>query len=137
MPAVHSRRLARAAVVPMAAVAVLAAPTAAHAADAWPTVPDYPTPLVPFEKSDFLTPENPAYWNPFVNQDRLTSPYGNSTRIVCTAFHGVLLECWQADRYGNPHKLVQLPANLPNVTGSSLPGGGPGHFVYPAWSAPI
>ncbi len=117
------------------AAAVLGAPAVAQAADAWPPVPDYPSPLVPFDNTDFLTPDNPEYWNPFVQKDRLTSPFGTSTRIVCTSFHGVLTGCWQADRAGNPHQLVRLPANLPNISGSSLPGGGPGHFVYPVWSA--
>ncbi|WP_408014495.1 hypothetical protein [Rhodococcus spongiicola] len=81
----------------------------------------------------FLTPTDLDYWNPFVNQNRLTSPFGTSTRIVCTSFHGVLLDCWQADRQGNPHKLVQLPRNYPGSTGSSQPGGGPSRFVYPGF----
>lgn len=122
-----------AATVAVAAAAVLGTAGIA-AADEWPPVPDYPTPLVPFDAQGFLTPVDPAYWNPFVNDDRLTSPFGTTTRIVCTAFHGVLLDCWQADEHGNPHKLVRLPANLPNFTGSgSMPGGGPGHFVYPGF----
>lgn len=120
-------------VLGLVAAACLGAPALAHAADAWPPVPDYPSPSVPFDTTDFLTPDKPEYWNPFVQKNRLTSPYGTSTRIVCTAFHGVLTGCWQADRDGNPHELVRLPANLPNVTGSALPGGGPGHFVYPVW----
>ncbi|MFF0817020.1 hypothetical protein ACFYVR_17955 [Rhodococcus sp. NPDC003318] len=125
--------LARASVTVAAAAALVGAPAVAHA-DEWPPVPDYPTPVVPFDTKDFLTPDNPEYWNPFVAKNRLTSPYGTSTRIVCTAFHGVLLECWQADLQGNPHKLVQLPVDFPNVSGSTMPGGGPGHFVYPIWS---
>ncbi len=92
-----------------------------------------PAPSAPFETSGFLTPDNPDFWNPLVSRNRLTSPFGNNTRIVCTAFHGVLMDCWQADRDGNPHKLVKLPLNFPSVTGSSLPGGGPGHYVYPGF----
>lgn len=103
----------------------------AASADEWPPVPDYPSPVVPFETTDFLTPTDPDYWNPFVQRDRLTSPYGTSTRIVCTAFHGVLMGCWQADAAGEPHRLVRLPFNLPNISGAGLPGGGPGHFVFP------
>ncbi|HEY5854725.1 MAG TPA: hypothetical protein VIW24_11905 [Aldersonia sp.] len=103
-------------------------------ADEWPPVPDYPTPIVPFETKDFLTPTDLDYWNPLAAQNRLTSPYGTSTRIVCTTFHGVLLECWQADRAGNPHKLTRLPFNFPAVVGWQLPGGGPSHFVYPGLS---
>ncbi|AQA22190.1 hypothetical protein BTZ20_0200 [Rhodococcus sp. MTM3W5.2] len=75
-----------------------------------------------------MTPTDPDYWNPFVSKDRLTSPFGPSTRNVCTAFHGVLTGCWQADQNGQPHKLVPLPLDFP---GSTLPGGGPSHFVYP------
>lgn len=102
-------------------------------ADEWPPIPDYPSPSVPFEASGFLTPTDPAYWNPLVAENRLTSPYGTSTRIVCTSFHGVLTGCWQADAQGNPHKLVALPFDFPNVSGSSMPGGGPQHFVYPGF----
>ncbi|WP_277835756.1 hypothetical protein [Speluncibacter jeojiensis] len=105
-------------------------------ADSWPTPPPYPTPTAPYETADFLTPADPGYWNPFVSADRLTSPFGTSTKIVCESFHGVKLDCWQADLQGNPHKLVQLPLDFPGSTGAGLPGGGPGHFVYPFWSAP-
>lgn len=52
---------------------------------------------------------------------------------MCTGFHGVLLDCWQADPQGNPHKLVQLPLDFPGSMGSYQPGGGPGHFVYPGY----
>lgn len=134
----NRRRSTRAiAAAVLVAAGALVAPAAANAADAWPPIPDYPSPSVPFDNTSFLTPDNPEYWNPLVSKDRLTSPYGTSTRIVCTSFHGVLTGCWQADRNGNPHQLVQLPFNIPSVTGSSLPGGGPGHFVYPVWSAGI
>ncbi|MFD4469753.1 hypothetical protein ACFWPA_15855 [Rhodococcus sp. NPDC058505] len=120
-------------VTAVVAAGLAATPGVANAADAWPPIPDYPSPSVPFDTKDFLTPDNPEYWNPFVAKNRLTSPYGTSTRIVCTAFHGVLTGCWQADRDGNPHELVRLPFNAPNISGSALPGGGPGHYVYPLW----
>lgn len=130
----RTRHFAQAVVVAASVAAVALGSTAiAQAQDEWPPIPPYPSPSVPFDNSNFLTPENPNYWNPFVNQDRLTSPFGTSTRIVCTAFHGVLTGCWQADQYGNPHKLIRLQANVPNVSGSGLPGGGPGHFVYPGF----
>lgn len=124
------RRVAVAASVVLGA-ALVGAGTAN--ADEWPVTPPYPSPTAPQEMSGFLTPQDPAYWNPLVSADRLTSPYGNSTRIVCTGFHGVLLECWQADAEGNPHKLVKLDMNYPGSTGAGLPGGGPGHFVYPGF----
>jgi hypothetical protein len=121
-----------AAAVAFTGAAVLAGSGVA-AADEWPPVPPYPSPTAPQDVTGFLTPTDPDYWNPFIAANRLTSPYGNSTRIVCTAFHGVLLECWQADDKGNPHKLVALPFDFPNVTGSSMPGGGPQHFVFPGY----
>lgn len=115
----------------LTAAAVFGASGPATAQDEWPEIPSYPTPMVPYETKDFLTPADLDYWNPLVNRNRLTSPFGTGTRIVCVGFHGVTTDCWQADGNGQPHKLIRLPANLPNVTGSSLPGGGPGHFVYP------
>lgn len=123
---------ATAVVTVMAALLIGGAGVAA--ADEWPPVPDYPTPLVPFETTNFLTPTDLDYWNPLAAQNRLTSPYGTSTRIVCTAFHGVMLDCWQADRDGNPHKLIRLPFNFPSIVGWQLPGGGPSHFVFPVLS---
>ncbi|MBW4782354.1 hypothetical protein KZO37_23600 [Rhodococcus fascians] len=103
-------------------------------ADEWPVAPPYPSPTAPQDVTGvFLTPQDPDYWNPFVSENRLTSPYGNSTRIVCTGFHGVLLECWQADSNGNPHKLIPLSMDYPGSTGHLLPGGGPPHFVYPGY----
>ncbi|MFD4181420.1 hypothetical protein [Rhodococcus sp. NPDC058514] len=125
------RRVARlAATATLAAGAVLGSAGAA-AADEWPPIPPYPSPSVPFDTKDFLTPTDPDYWNPFVSKNRLTSPFGTSTRIVCTAFHGVMTGCWQADENGAPHKLVPLPLNFPGSTEWFLPGGGPAHFVYP------
>ncbi|GAA4480262.1 hypothetical protein GCM10023094_26500 [Rhodococcus olei] len=131
-----TRRVARTTTVAaVIATAALAGAGAAAADDAWPPVPDYPTPVAPYDTKNFLTPDNPEYWNPFVAKDRLTSPFGTSTRIVCTAFHGVTLSCWQADRNGQPHQLVKLPLDYPGSMESNMPGGGPGHFVYPFWSA--
>lgn len=92
----------------------------------------------PWVTTNFLTPESPAFWNPALATNRLVSPFGLTTPVQCTSFHGVLLECFQKDREGFQHKLVRLASNLPNVTGSLQPGGGPGTFVYadPAgWSA--
>lgn len=94
---------------------------------------EHSRPRAPFDYNGFLTPTDLDYWNPFVSQNRLTSPFGTSTRIVCTGFHGVLLECWQADREGNPHKLTKLAQDYPGSLGGGLPGGGPGHFVYPGF----
>ncbi|UYP18720.1 hypothetical protein OED52_19120 [Rhodococcus sp. Z13] len=104
----------------------------AAAQDEWPVQqPDSPIAVSDVDPSVWLTPDRLEYWNPFVDRPRLTSPFGTSTRIVCTSFHGVTMECWQADSEGRPHELQRLPANLPNLGGSSAPGGGVGHFVYP------
>jgi hypothetical protein len=130
MSTVTRRAVRLAATATLTAAAVLGSAGAA-AADDWPPIPPYPSPSVPFDTKDFLTPTDPDYWNPFVSKNRLTSPFGTSTRIVCTAFHGVLTGCWQADQNGQPHKLVPLPLDFPGSTGSMLPGGGPSHFVYP------
>ncbi|MGW0018186.1 hypothetical protein ACWDUD_07640 [Rhodococcus sp. NPDC003382] len=128
-----ARRAARLVAIVVGAGLVGVGGAGIAAADEWPPVPDEPSAIGPYETSGFLTPDNPDFWNPLVARDRLTSPFGTSTRIVCTAFHGVLMDCWQADRDGNPHKLVRLPFNFPAVTGSTLPGGGPGHYVYPGF----
>ncbi|GAB2650897.1 hypothetical protein ABI214_04245 [Prescottella soli] len=127
------RRIAGFAVATSAAATIAVAGAGVASADEWPPVPTEPSPTAPGEYYNFLTPTDLDYWNPFVSRNRLTSPFGTSTRIVCTGFHGVLLSCWQADLQGNPHKLVQLPLDFPGSTGSSQPGGGPGHFVYPGF----
>lgn len=128
-----ARTCTRAAAAVGVAAGIILAGSGIANADEWPPIPDYPSPSVPFETKNFLTPTDPAYWNPLLAENRLTSPYGTETRIVCTAFHGVLTGCWQADEQGNPHKLVALPFDFPNVSGSSMPGGGPQHFVYPGF----
>lgn len=84
----------------------------------------------PWPVTDFVTPEDPMFWNPALATNRLVSPFGMTRPVQCTSFHGVLLECFQEDRDGAQHKLVRLASNLPNVSGSMQPGGGPGTFVY-------
>jgi hypothetical protein len=116
----------------LVAASVVSAPPAA--ADEWPQVPDYPTPVSTFETKNFLTPTDLDYWNPLVNSPRLSSPYGTSTRIVCQSFHGTTFACWQADRDGNPHKLTSLPFNFPSIVGYGMVNS-PSHFVYPFWDA--
>lgn len=87
-------------------------------------------PVGPYEATGFLTPDRPEFWNPLVSGDRLVSPFGTSTRIRCTSFHGVTLQCWQDDREGQPHRLVELTYNYPSSAGAGMPGGGPGTYVY-------
>lgn len=105
--------------------------------DEWPEPPNPDDPTGGVDRDDLLTPENPEFWNVGLDADRIISPFGLSTRVVCTSSHGVTLDCWQADREGTPHKLVKLPYNFPSHAGETKPGGGPGTFVYAdasAWS---
>lgn len=105
--------------------------------DEWPAPPNPYDPTGGVDRDDLLTPENPEFWNVGLDADRIISPFGLSTRVVCKSFHGVTLDCWQADREGTPHKLVKLPYNFPSHAGETKPGGGPGTFVYAdasAWS---
>lgn len=113
---------------------VIGSPALAQAEDAWPTAPDYPSPVTVYETDRFLTPTDPAYWNPLVDEYRLTSPYGTGTRIVCKSFLGGTAGCWQADRGGNPHQLAELPVNFPHLFSTQWPGYAPKHFVYPFWT---
>ncbi|MEV6772166.1 hypothetical protein AB0N05_26410 [Nocardia sp. NPDC051030] len=126
-----TRRVTRLAATAAASGAIIAAGTGIASADEWP-VQDPNSAVYVFE-AHFLTPTDPAYWNPLDTSSRLTSPFGNSTRVVCTGFHGVALSCYQADLDGNPHKLTALPFNFPSFTGSSAPGGGASNWVYPGY----
>ncbi|WP_067689774.1 hypothetical protein [Nocardia jejuensis] len=126
-----SRRVSRLAATAAAAGSALALGGGVAAADEWPV--QEPNSAIQVSEATFLTPTDPAYWNPLDARGRLTSPYGNSTRVVCSSFHGVAMSCFQADRDGNPHKLVALPFNFPSFTGSSAPGGGASNWVYPGY----
>ncbi|MFI6367324.1 hypothetical protein ACIBG0_31750 [Nocardia sp. NPDC050630] len=98
------------------------------AADDWPSNGGG---LEVYETKDFAVQSDPDYWNPFSDRNRLTSPFGTSTRIVCTSFHGVQQDCWQADIDGNPHKLNISPLDLPYAGSSGTGHFGPKHYVYP------
>ncbi|WP_433758195.1 hypothetical protein [Nocardia sp. CA-135398] len=99
------------------------------AADDWPS--DGGGAFQVYETKDFVVRSDPDYWNPFSERNRLTSPFGTSTRIVCTSFHGVQQDCWQADLDGNPHKLGIAPLDLPYAGSSGTGHFGPKHYVYP------
>ncbi|MCM6772509.1 hypothetical protein NDR87_00500 [Nocardia sp. CDC159] len=126
-----ARRVALGAAAAAATATVMVAGAGTAAADEWP-VQQPNSPVSVFDAKGFLTPDNPAYWNPLDTSYRLTSPYGNSTRVVCTAFHGVIMQCWQADHNGNPHQLKQLPVNFPAIVGWQQLNGG-ANFVYPGY----
>ncbi|QIS13311.1 hypothetical protein [Nocardia arthritidis] len=125
-----SRRVTLAMAAAAATGTALIAGAGNAAADDWP-VQQPNSPVSVFETKNFLTPSDPGYWNPFDGSYRLTSPFGTSTRIVCAGFHGVTMQCWQADQDGNPHELKKLPFNA--IAGWGQPGGGPSHFVYPGY----
>ncbi len=102
----------------------------AAAADDWPS--DGGGALQVYETKDFAVQSDPDYWNPLSDRNRLTSPFGTSTRIVCTSFHGVQQDCWQADLDGNPHKLDIAPLDVPYAGSSQTGHFGPKHYVYPS-----
>ncbi|WP_174564505.1 hypothetical protein [Nocardia inohanensis] len=118
------------AIVSAAGAALALGMGVAHAGE-WPEQQPN-SPISVFETKNFLTPDNPGYWNPFDFGNRLTSPYGTSTRIVCNSFHGVTMSCWQADQDGNPHQLQKLPFNFPALPGYGRLDGG-SNFVYPGY----
>ncbi|MGV9413535.1 hypothetical protein ACWDOP_26850 [Nocardia sp. NPDC003693] len=130
------KTITRAATLAAATIATagtaLAFGTGVASADEWPEW-NPNSPISVFETKDFLTPADPGYWNPFESRARLTSPFGTSTRIVCTAFHGQMSSCFQADGQGNPHKLGVVPNNFPFALGSSTQLTGGQHFIYPGF----
>lgn len=124
-----SERLARGAALAAVTGAALLMNTGTAAADEWP--PNNGA-LSVYETKDFAVPSDPDYWNPFSERHRLSSPFGTSTRIVCTSFHGVQQDCWQADLDGNPHKLNRAPLDVPWAGSAQTGRYGPIHYVYPS-----
>ncbi|MET8870665.1 hypothetical protein [Nocardia sp. NPDC004604] len=84
-----------------------------------------------YETKNFAVRSDPDYWNPLSDRNRLTSPYSTNTRIVCTSFHGVQQDCWQADPDGNPHKLTIAPLDVPYAGSSGTGHFAPKHYIYP------
>lgn len=90
----------------VAAVMLTLGSVQANAQDAWPVDPgpghaDRPTDVTGY----VLTPDQLEFWNPAVGIPRVISPFGRTTKIVCTGYRAYN-HCWQADRDGNPHKLT-------------------------------
>ncbi|MFE3441440.1 hypothetical protein ACFXNW_00250 [Nocardia sp. NPDC059180] len=119
---------ARLAVISTAAGATLLVGAGAATADEWPSQGNGRS---VFETKDFAVPSDVDYWNPLSSRNRLSSPFGTSTRIVCTGFHGVMQDCWQADLDGNPHKLEIAPLEMPYAGSSQTGRPGPTHYVFP------
>ncbi|MFI6172392.1 hypothetical protein ACIBCN_36825 [Nocardia sp. NPDC051052] len=126
---INSERLARGAALASVAAAALLIGAGTATADEWPS--DNGGALSVYETKDFAVPSDADYWNPFSDRHRLSSPFGTSTRIVCTSFHGVQQDCWQADLDGNPHKLNKAPLDVPWAGSAQTGRFGPTHYVYP------
>jgi len=126
---VRENLMRRIAAVIATLVATLALGTGVANADAWPPDPGEGSPVRPVDVTSFvLTPDNPAFWNPSAGLPRIISPYGDSTKIVCTGFRRYE-DCWQADREGNPHKLTRIFDM--SAFGSLAPVPAPFVFIYP------
>ena len=102
----------------------------ASAQDAWPVDPGQGAPVRPVDVTSFvLLPDQPNFYNPFLGLPRVVSPFGRSTKIVCTGFRSYD-DCWQADQFGNPHQLhtlfglgsVSSPASKVFVYPGMIPG---------------
>ncbi|WP_137724233.1 hypothetical protein [Prescottella subtropica] len=116
------------AVIAALAAALTIGAGVAHA-DSWPADPGNGSPSRPVDVTNFvLTPDQLDFWNPSVNRTRVISPYGRSTRIVCTGYR-VDTDCWQADRAGNPHKLQNV-FNM-GAFGSLISPPAQNVFLYP------
>lgn len=121
------RRIA-AVIAAMAAALMLG--TGVASADSWPVDPGNGFPSRPVDVTSFvLTPDQLDFWNPFVGRTRVISPYGRSTKIVCTGYR-VDTDCWQADRAGNPHKLQKV-FNMGTLLGSLASPPAQNVFLYP------
>ena len=118
------RTLATLAAVTLATASMLVGVGQANAQDAWPVDPGQGSPVRPVDVTSFaLTPDRLEFYNPFIGLPRIISPYGTTTKIVCTGFRGYD-NCWQADQAGNPHKLRPILG-----LGSSTPASNV--FLYP------
>lgn len=101
----------------------------ANAQDTWPVDPGPSSPSRPLDATNYvLMPDQLAFWNPTINTTRVISPYGRSTKIVCMGYR-VDVDCWQADRAGNPHKLDR--AFYMGAFGSLVSTPAAFVFVYP------
>lgn len=74
------RRVLRAgAVAAVAGGIVLGGAGIAAAQDEWPVQqPNSPIYVYDVDPANWLTPDELAYWNPLVNEPRLTSPFGTT-----------------------------------------------------------
>lgn len=107
-------------------VPALSFATTAEAAPAWPldhegwpqTVADSGYNAQEAGPDSFVTPEQPAFWDPAQPLPRLISPFGKASRIVCLG-SGAVDRCWQADPSGRPHQLASVPSPLGSVVPNS------------------
>ncbi|RJO68252.1 hypothetical protein D5S18_33030 [Nocardia panacis] len=122
--------MTRSTVAVAAAGAALVLGAGLATADEWP-VQQPNTVIQVVETYDFVLPSDPNYWNPTERRDRLDSPYGTGTRIVCEAYRGRTGNCWQADDAGNPHKLLREDFSEGGITGSAQQGHTPTKYTFP------
>lgn len=121
------RQLALIPIVAAAALALGSAPASAQ--DAWPIDPGPGHANRPVDVTNYvLTPDQLNFWNPAVGIPRVVSPFGRTTKIVCTGYRAYD-NCWQADQNGNPRKLnlvfnMGVFGSLTSVPAQSL-------FMYP------
>lgn len=125
----ETKRVPRIALLSAMAGAAMLIGAGTAAADDWPSDGGA---FEVYETKNFAVQSDPDYWNPLSDRNRLTSPYGTNTRIVCTSFHGVQQDCWQADPNGNPHKLTTAPLDVPYAGSSGTGHFPPKHYIYPS-----
>lgn len=106
-------------------VCLLAGAGSASAQDAWPVDPGPGSAVRPVDAGPYvLTSDQPEFYNPADQRVRIITPFGHSTRIVCSGFRA-FNDCWQADRDGHPHKLKLIFGfNLGSVSAPNV-------FLYP------
>ncbi|GAB2640746.1 hypothetical protein ABI214_00145 [Prescottella soli] len=93
----------------------------ANAQDAWPVDPGEGNAIRPEVATDYvLMPDQPEFWNPRNNMTRVISPYGRTTKIVCTGYR-VDTSCWQADPAGNHTSSTSYSAWEPSAPSLRTP----------------
>lgn len=92
------------------ALCVASAGSVAHAQDEWPQDPPGQTYSTIGEYTGrAITPDNPRFYDPEEWLPRILSPFGNKNKILCNGtVKGTVRDCYQADEFGNPHRLIKL-----------------------------
>lgn len=100
-----------------AAVLSIIAATLVGAGGVASAEPVDPSPINFWDRSDWsptsiLVPTDAEFWNPFIGKTRVISPFGRTTKIVCSAIGrgAIATECYQADPQGGVHRLTPVPS---------------------------